>query len=357
METTEETTELTLLVESKGLELSEAEQIKQSYLPYFTQMGEIKELAKKINFENPTELDEKIARELRLKTVKIRTGSEGVKDERKRIHSLKASIEQDAWNLIKSTCLLDEELFLQVEKKREIEEKKRKELLKAERFELLKELTDQANMYPLGEMSEDSFNDLLSGLKLAKEAKIEADKKAEVERIEAERLAKEEQEKIRLENIRLKAEAEENERLAKIEKEKQKKELEKVEALRKIEQEKNDKLLEAKRKEAEKIKAENDAKLKKQAEENERLAKELQAKKDAELATKAKFEREEAERIAAEKKAVKAPDKEKLKAFVRSIELPQPSLGLKGEFLEIESLIIEKFNGFKKWAETQIENI
>lgn len=357
MEATEEITELVLLVESKGLELNEAEQIKQSYLPYFAQMGEIKELAKKINFENPTELDEKIARELRLKTVKIRTGSEGVKDERKRIHSLKASIEQDAWNLIKSTCLLDEELFLQVEKKREIEEKKIKELLKAERLEFLKELTDQANMYPVGEMTEDNFNELLSGLKLAKEAKIEADKKAEAERIEAERLAKEEQEKIRLENIRLKAEAEENERLAKIEKEKQKKELEKVEALRKIEQEKNDKILEAKRKEAEKIKAENDAKLKNQSEENERLAKELQAKKDAELAAKQKADKEESDRILAEKKAAKAPDKEKLKVFVSSFQIPDQASNIGKEALIIESLIIEKFNAFKKWAETQIENI
>ncbi|MCV6900744.1 hypothetical protein OE165_27305, partial [Escherichia coli] len=84
-------------------------------------------MAKKINFENPTELDEKIARELRLRTVKIRTGSQDVKDERKRIHTLKANIEQDAWNLIKSTCQLEEEQFLQVEKKREKAEQLRKE--------------------------------------------------------------------------------------------------------------------------------------------------------------------------------------------------------------------------------------
>src|SRR3990172_10268602 len=93
---------LSKIVEESGLQLNEAETIKQSYLPYFIQIAEIKEQAKKINFENPNELDEKIARDLRLKTVKIRTGSEIIKDERKRIHSLKANIEQAAWNLVKS---------------------------------------------------------------------------------------------------------------------------------------------------------------------------------------------------------------------------------------------------------------
>lgn len=357
MEITEEKTELSILVESKGLELSEAEQIKQSYLPYFVQMGEIKELSKKINFENPTELDEKIARDLRLKTVKIRTGSESVKDERKRIHSLKASIEQDAWNLIKSTCLLDEELFLQVEKKREIEERKRKEILKTERLELLQEYTSQASIYPLGEMSQQSFDDLIEGFKLQKEAKIEADKKAELERLEKEKQEAEDREKMRLENIRLKGEAEENERLALIEKEKQKNELEKVEALIKIEQEKSDKLLQAQRKEAEKSKAENEAKLKKQREENDRLKKELEDKNEKEgLLAKIQIDKEKAEKEEAIK-AAKAPDKEKLKVFVNSFVIPAQASALGKESLVTKSLIIEKFNAFKRWAETQIENI
>ena len=356
MENTEKTTELTLLVESKGLELSEAEQIKQSYLPYFVQMGEIKELAKKINFENPRELDEKIARDLRLKTVKIRTGSELIKEERKRIHSLKASIEQDAWNLIKSTCLLDEELFFQVEKKSEIEEKKRKELLKSERFELLLEFTDQAQMYPLGDMTQDNFEQLLSGLKLAKEAKFEADKKYEAERIEKEKQDVEDREQMRLENIRMKKEREENERLASIEKEKQRKELEKAEALRKAEQEKADKILEVQRKESEKAKAENEAKIKKQREENERLEKELKDKKDAELLEKQKAEKAESDRLIAEKKAQKAPDKEKLKVFVSLFQCPQKPLGLAKDALEVENEIIQKFNSFKSWAEKLIEN-
>ena len=63
--------ELEKIVQDSGIELNQGELIKQSYLPYFEQLAEIKESSKKINFEKPTELDEEIARSLRLKTVKI----------------------------------------------------------------------------------------------------------------------------------------------------------------------------------------------------------------------------------------------------------------------------------------------
>ncbi len=361
-----ETTELVVLelnetIENKGLELSEAEQIKQSYLPFFVRMGKIKELEKKINFESPSELDEKIARELRLEMVDIRKRSEEVKDNRKRIHYLKASIEQDSWNLIKSTCFLEEERYLQVEKKREIAEKKRKEDLKSERLELLTEYTDQAQMYPLGEMSEDSFNDLLNGLKLAKEAKIEEERKVEEARLEKLRIEAEEKEKLRLENERLQAEAKENERLAQIEKKKQADALAKIEAEKKAEQERHDKLIAAQRKEAEKVKAEADSKLKKEREENERLAAELQAKKDAEEKAEkdrlAKLKAESDAKIKAEKEAAKAPDKDKLKAMVQSIQLPVPLTMSTDEGVRIQEEILTKLLGFKTWAEKQIEGM
>jgi hypothetical protein len=212
--------ELTLILNQSGLELSESEVIKQSYLPYFIQLAEIKEQAKKINFDNPTDIDEKIARELRLKTVKVRTGCESVKDERKRIHTLKANVEQSTWNLIKSGCLLEEEIFYNVEKARAIAEQKRKDNLKAERIEQLRPFTEQPEIYPLGEMSEDAYNDLLNGLKLAAQAKIEAAEKAEADRIAKAAQEAAEREAQRLENIRLKAEAEAKEKAEKLEAEK-----------------------------------------------------------------------------------------------------------------------------------------
>lgn len=313
-----ETTPLDAIVTESGLVLNEAEEIKQSYLPFFAQLAEIKEQANKINFENPTELDEKIARELRLKTVKVRTGSEEVKNNRKRIHMLKAEVEQSSWNLIKSTCQLDEEKFAQVEKARERAEALRKATLKSERLELIKDLTDQPEIYPLGEMTEDSFNDLLNGFKLAKEAKLEAERKSEEERIAKEKAEADERERIRRENEKLKAENEAKEKLLKEQKEKADAELKKAEELRKAEQAKADAILENQRKaseeKAKKEKAIADAKLKEEREAKEKLEKELKAKQEADDRLKA----EEQARIEAEQSK---GDKEKLASLMQDLEM------------------------------------
>lgn len=307
---------LVQVVSNKGLDKLEEQTIQLSYQPYFDQMAQIKELAKKIDFENPTEMDERIAKELRLKTVKIRTGSEEIKNERKRIHSLKANIEQDAWNLIKSSCQLEEELFLQVEKRRENAEKLRKENLRVERLSILSELCDNASIYPLGEMAENAFNDLVNGFKLAKEAKIEADRVAELQRIEAAKAEQERLEQQRLENERLRAEAlkakAEADRIAKIE---------------------ADKLAEANAK----LKAEQDAKAKLEAE--------LKAKKDAEIEAENKA-KAEAEKLA------KAPIKDKLNVWLDSFNHDLDTVDN-----DTTKLILSQFGKFKAWAKTEIEKL
>lgn len=195
------------IVNDSGLQLNDAETIKQSYLPYFVQIAEIKEQAKKIDFENPKSIDEKIARDLRLKTVKIRTGSEAVKDERKKIHMLKANVEQSAWNLIKTTCQLDEEVFMQVEKKREIAEAKRKAELKQQRLIELQPYTQfiSIEFINLGEMSDEAYGNLIEGARLQLQAKIDAEAK-EIERKAAQQKAEdEERARINKENEALKA--------------------------------------------------------------------------------------------------------------------------------------------------------
>ena len=95
--------ELEKVITDSGIALTDSEEIRQSYLPFFEQMGAIKEESKKINFDNPSVLDEKIARELRLRQVKIRTGCKELKDERKRIHLLRGNLEQSMFNLIEKT--------------------------------------------------------------------------------------------------------------------------------------------------------------------------------------------------------------------------------------------------------------
>jgi hypothetical protein len=339
--------ELQIVLHDSGLELTEAEQIKQSYLPFFIELSEIKKASKKISFENPTELDEKIARELRIKTMKVRTRSEEIKENRKKIHMLKANVEQSAWNLIRDTCKLEEEHFTSVEKRRELIEKARQEAVRVER---VNELQPYSEFVPVGidlaRMAGEDYAKFLNGAKLQYEAKQEAIRKSELERIERERVQllhnerknlllndwqfvpdeyradnlglyndsqweqinhlvsrskvayQKEQERIRIENEKLKAEKEAAEKLAAEQKAK-------ADAERKVMEEK-----------ARKEREEAAAKLKAEQEANAKLEAELKAKADAERKAKeeveAKAKAEEAARIKAEKKAAAAPDKEKL---------------------------------------------
>lgn len=388
-------TELERVVLESGLELSEGEQIKQSYLPFFIQIAEIKEESKKINFENPTELDEKIARELRLRMVKIRTGSATIKDERKKIHLLRGNLEQSSYNLIKTGCELEEEILLQVEKKREIAEKLRKENLKNERLELLKNVCENPEIYPLSEMEEESFNDLFEALKIAKQQKEEKEK-AELLRLENERIEREKAiEAQRLENERLKQEAEKREKELAIEREKVRKEKEAIELKAKQEAEKREKEIIERGKEAciflenlgfdysldhngiyclyfskgkpymtflqyrkdrfyfeqqsslDAFKFQVEAEIKSKEIENKLKIKEEQDF----IIERDKKEKEKADLLAKEK-AEKAPIKDKLKLWVGSFNIENAPIDN-----QTTKLISEKFELFRQWAITNIENI
>jgi hypothetical protein len=318
-------TELEKVVNNSGLAIIEAEEIKASYLPFLARLIEVQDQAVKINFETPTAIDETIARELRLLTVKIRTDAEKLKDEQKRVDLLRGRVKQDSYNLIASSCKLAEEVFTQVEKAREITEKKRKEALKAERIEKLTPYEIDPQFYDLANMPDEVFENLLTGAKTALENKIAAEKKAEEERvakIEADRVKNE---RIRKENERLQVEAKERERLAEIERKKQadilKAQQEKADKERKELEEKNRKERELADQKAAKLKAENDAKLEAERKEREMLANELKAKQDAEN----KAKQAEQNRLIAEEKerkqAEKAPDKEKLIQLAANIAL------------------------------------
>lgn len=319
------------VVKNSGLAIQESEDIKKSYLPFLSQLAEVQSQADKINFTNPVELDETIARELRLRTVKIRTASEKLKDERKKMYLLRGNLEQASYNLIAASCKVTEEVFFNVEKAREIAEKKRKEQLRIDRSEKLSPYTENVVMYPLGEMSEEQFTELYSGLRIAHENKLEAEKKAEEERlaaIEAERIN---QENIRLENERLKKEAEEKEKALAAEREQTRKENEEKERLAEIERKRQAQVLADQQAKAEKERADLLTKAESERKEKERLEKELadkkaaeeKARKEAEARTKA----EEKAKALAEKKARLAPEKTKLFNFMQAInDLPRPEV-------------------------------
>jgi hypothetical protein len=357
-----ETTELDKVVKSSGLAIIESEEIKAAYIPFLARLIAIQEQAVKINFDNPTLLDEEIASRLRKDTVKIRTDAEKLKDEQKKVDLLRGKVKQDSYNLVASSCKLAEEVFFQVEKARQIAENKRKEALKAERIEKLIPYDIGAEFYDLANMPDEVFENLLIGAKTALENKIAAEKKAEEDRlakIESDRV---ENERIRKENERLQAEAKERERLAEIERKKQadilKAQQEKADKERKELEENNRKERELAEANAAKLKAENEAKLEVERKERERLAAELKVKKDEEE----KVKQAEIDRLAAEEKerikASKATDREKLNKWVDSFTLTQLGAeNIKPESIKIANDITEKFYSFKVWAKLQVEGI
>lgn len=194
------------------------------------------------------------------------------------------------------------------------------------------------NRFEFEAMSDESFESFLNGLKATHEAKLEAERKAEEDRIAKEKADTEAREAQRLENERLKLEAEKREKEIKAERMANELKLEQERAKAKAE--------------ADRIQAENAAKLKAEQEAKAKLEAELKAKKDAEI--KAENERKAAElkaRLEAEKRE-KAPIKTQLTAWVESFSIPE--INAKNEK---KDLIMKKFESFKEWAKQEINNI
>lgn len=203
----------------------------------------------------------------------------------------------------------------------------------------------EINRIEFENMGMESFEAFINGLKTAHEYTLAQEAKAEADRLEALRLETERIEAQRIENEKLKLEAEKREKEIEAERKKQAEIKAKEEVERK----------EVERVQAEKLakeKAKQDAILEKEREVKRKLEAELKAKQDAENKAKAEAERiAEAERVEAENKA-KAPIKEQLTNWVNSLDLQSPPL-----HNETVAEILTKFNGFKKWAKTEIEKI
>ncbi len=337
--------QLVTVAQQSGLEPAKAELYAAAFAPYMNEVVTLMQEAKKVNKVNPTAQDSAQARKIRLALVPQRTGAEKEKDKQKANLLKETNLIQSLFNTVKSTAEITEAEMLEVEKHQERIEAEKKAALKAEREELLSPYCDPS-MFPLADMAQDAFDQLLNGQKLAHEARIEAERKAEEARVEAARLEAERIENQRIENERLKKEAEEREaQLEKERKEAEAKQKALEEAARK------------EREEAQRIQREADEKARKDREQ-------LQAKLDAERKAaeaakaelerkereaKAEAERKEAERIADEKKAAAAPDKEKLLEFKAKLtELEVPSLKTKeaAQIAESIKVLIGKIESY-----------
>lgn len=358
-----------------GIEEVKATTIEQSFLPKKIETDGYSEVYKNIlSMDIEDVKTAMMARELRLKLVKVRTGIAEIHKAEKAFYLASGKYCDALKNKLTLPVVQMEEKLMEIEKYRENLEKQRVEELREKR---LSELEIYSEFVPfgieLGKLSEDEYLKVLNGAKLQYEAKLEAERKAEEERKRLEEIQKlhnerkdklldvwqfienknqnfgelsasefsqlldfakkdklnyeKEQERIRIENERLakeKAEAEEKARK------------EREEAERKLAEER------AKQEEALRIEREKQAK----------LEAELRAKQEAEeKAEKERLAEQERQRKEAEKLA-KAPIKKQMLAWIDLFLAPEKTVQN-----ELSDEILLKFESFKKWAKSEIEKL
>ena len=292
-----ENTKLTELAQKSGIELTKAEAHVSAFHPAFAELSELSRPLATLDKENPTADHARIARENRLKIVKIRTGSESIKDERKKVLLAEGNLIQSAFNLVKDACILTESEYEEIEKHQERVEAQKRAELKTARIALLAPFETDTEFLPLDIMDEEKFQALLSREKESFEAVKAKREQDEKDRIEAERKAEEARiAEIEAEKQRQIERDAENERL--------KKEAEIREAELAKERAEAAKIAEAKQAEIDKANAEAD-----------RIRKELESKQLAEENERLAKIAEQEEKEAAAKALLKAPDQEKVKAF------------------------------------------
>lgn len=311
-----------VISQSNITDLTKAESYAMNYAPLLNEVTAQGEILKTLEKGNKDHVEK--AKRIRIDLGKIASRSEAQKKKDKEQIIVEGRFIDALYNTVNGSARLTQNEAKEIEDYFEVQEQIRLDKLRSERWDKIKTFTD-IEPSGLSSMTEDVFNAFESGLKAQHEAKIEAEKKAE-----AERFAKEQAEKQRIEAQRV-----ENERL--------KKEAEVKEKERQAEAKKQAELLA-------KQKAESEAKLKQEREAREKIEAELESKRQAEIIEKNRIEDEEKKRLAEEKKLAKAPVKQKLKISIDSLSLELIDS-------EVTPEILEKFNGFKRWAMNKIESL
>jgi len=328
--------------ELQVIEKSKAEAIRATFEPMVTMLQEFEDAYNSIVNASSKEITKELinaAKRLRLDIGKVRIEADKLRKEQKEEY-LRAGKAIDAVNNILKWAVTDKENRLkEIEDYFEIQEQERLEKLQSDRAAKLSKYVEDADERNLASMDEDVWNAYYNQKKRDYEDRIKAERKAEEDRKENERLDKleydrrveiapyaqfikkapelrtmeqkdydslllnlkkskadydNEQARIRKENERIKKEQEEQRK--------------KIEAERRARDEKE-------RKEREVF----EAKLKKEREERQKAEAEIRAKKEAE-----EVERKQAEEE--KRKAELAPDKDKLLSFaarLEQIEIPK----------------------------------
>ncbi|OAE01883.1 hypothetical protein [Arthrobacter sp. OY3WO11] len=217
----QEVTELAVVGKDNGLEQTKVEVLLSNFGEAY---GKAKVLAAGATDIVVTEEDQTaLMHEARTKRLALKAVRVEVESTRKTLkeQSLREGKAIDGMaNIIKALIVPVEEHLENQEKFAEIKQAERKAARHAERIEKLSKYVPDVSLYSLDDMTDETFENLVASSKEAFEAQEAAKAKAEAERIAQEKAAAEEQERIRQENIKLREEAAERE--AAIEAERQK---------------------------------------------------------------------------------------------------------------------------------------
>lgn len=266
----------------------------------------------------------KLANTIRLGVRQVRLEAEKTFDAKRtevQQQMLSYKTEDSLWLKAKQTMqILTKEIEENARWKEETKERfeaEQKELKVQQRILKVAKVAPEMARTEFENMSDETFEMFLAGIEKAFNYKIEAEKKAEAERIEKEKAEIAERERIRKENEQLKAEAEAKEKQLIAERAKAEAERKAIEEAAKKEREENERKLKAEQ-EAARIAAE------KAAAEKAKLEAEIKAKAEAEekslKESEAKAIAEQKAKELAEKKAKNAPDKTKLIELASQID-------------------------------------
>ena len=327
----------------KGLEESKAKQIKAVFQPMVKMLEEFEEEYKNVMALKISPEKCKEAKKLRIAVAKVRINADKVRTEQKAEYIRAGNAIQGVYNILKFAVTDKEEKLKDVELHYErLEEEKINRLQTDRETELKKYDMDMVNFIDLGNMPDEIWTNYLAGTKANFQAIKEAERKAEADRIELERIGSLHSERknsilhlwnyvdynLQEKNFGMFAEdawetiVKQLEELDKKDKEKQAKQAADNERLR-IENEKAEKkrLAEKKKLDAERKKQEARFKAEREKAEAEKriqdevIKKEREAREKLERETREKEQADQKEvgrKAAEEKKALAAPDKEKL---------------------------------------------
>lgn len=292
-EVIEQPNQLAKIVQSSNLAQVDADTLKESFTPHFANTEALLAESTAIRVTDATQVSEiKASRAMRLKLKDVRVAADKTRKALKEDSLRKGKAIDGIYNVLMLALEPEEQRLLEQEQFAERAEAARKAKLQSERAGVLVSLGADPSLYQLGEMNEQAYTQLCEGIKAANAARIEAERKAEAERVAADAKRKEEEARIRAENERLRKEAEEREAAARAEREKLEAEKRAIEAKAKAEREAAEKAAAAER-----AKVEADRKAAEEAARKQREEVEAKARKEREEAeAKARAERAELER-------------------------------------------------------------